>query len=86
MRAINGVGEHLAIVGISGRFTSGANGLEQLWNKHKAREGLVGEWLPDRGDHPCFHPETDRAGRSYTKGGAFLDRIDQLEDLIKGVS
>jgi acyl transferase domain-containing protein len=85
MRAINGAREHLAIVGISG-LPSGANGLEQLWNKHKAREGLVGEWLPDRWDHPCFHPETDRAGRCYTKGGAFLDRIDQFEDLIKEVS
>jgi hypothetical protein len=37
-------------------------------------------------DHPYFHPEPDRAGRCYTKGGAFLDRIGQLEDLTKGVS
>ena len=86
MRSMNSVREPLAIVGISGRFPSGANSLEQLWDKLKAREDLVGEWPPDRWDHAYFHPDPDRPGRCYTKAGAFLDHIDQFDADFFGFS
>ena len=75
----------IAIVGVSGRFPGGANGVEELWSKLKVGEDLVGTWPPQRWDEGYYHPDADREGRIYVKAGGFLDQIDQFDAEFFGI-
>ena len=75
----------IAIVGVSGRFPGGANGVEQLWGRLKAGDDLVGVWPKDRWDEGFYHHDAEREGKIYVKAGGFLDQIDQFDAEFFGI-
>jgi acyl transferase domain-containing protein/acyl carrier protein len=76
----------IAIIGVSGRYPSGANSPELLWQTLKSGTDAVTETKGDRWDLGWHHPDTHRAGRIYTRAGGFLDRVDGFDAEFFGLS
>lgn len=79
--------EPIAIVGIGCRFPGGANSPAQFWSL--LRNGLHA--VADMGDRrwvmsEVFDPDPRAAGKMYTRRAALLDRIDQFDAELFGIS
>jgi phthiocerol/phenolphthiocerol synthesis type-I polyketide synthase C len=77
---------HIAIIGMSGRYPDGANTPAKLWDTLRSGKDAVTEAKGDRWDDGWHHPDANRPGRVYTKAGGFLDRIDGFDAEFFGLS
>ena len=76
----------VAIVGLSGRYPQAPN-LEEFWRNLAAGRNCISEIPADRWDwREHFDAEKGKAGKSYTKWGGFLERIDKFDPLFFRIS
>ncbi|HEX4954980.1 MAG TPA: amino acid adenylation domain-containing protein, partial [Thermoanaerobaculia bacterium] len=72
--------EPIALVGIGCRFAAGVEGPESFWRL--LREGVDGvtEVPRERFDlEAVYHPEPGTPGKTYSRWGSFLDRVDGFD-------
>jgi acyl transferase domain-containing protein len=68
--------DKIAIVGLSCRLPMAEN-LDEFWQNLKQARDCVTEVPDDRWDYRLnFDPEKGKAGKSYSKWGAFLENVD----------
>ncbi|MEI2429481.1 SDR family oxidoreductase [Lysobacter yananisis] len=78
--------DDIAIVGISGRYPK-AEDLEQFWDNLTRGLDCVVEIPSDRWDiESTWQPGPVTIGKSYSKWGGFLDRVDQFDPLFFNIS
>ncbi len=76
----------VAIVGLSGRYPQAANPAE-FWRNLASGRNCITEIPPERWDwREHFDPEKGKAGKSYTRWGGFLERIDRFDPLFFRIS
>ncbi|MEZ3183280.1 polyketide synthase, partial [Streptomyces pimonensis] len=80
--------EPIAIVGMSCRFPGGVNSPEALWKLLVGGGDAVVEFPTDRGWDldALFDDDPDQRGTSYTRMGAFLDRVAEFDPAFFGIS
>jgi acyl transferase domain-containing protein/acyl carrier protein len=78
--------EPIAVIGIGCRFP-GAEGPEQFWQLLLSGRDAVTEVPPDRWDvDACYDPDPQAPGKSYSRWGGFLDRVDEFDAEFFGIS
>ncbi|EDM75374.1 modular polyketide synthase, partial [Plesiocystis pacifica SIR-1] len=86
-RALVQADEAIAIVGIGLRLPGGVVDLDSLWTLLEAETDAVGPVPRERWDaERFFDPDPDRAGKSYTREGAFLDAVDRFDAAFFNIS
>jgi acyl transferase domain-containing protein/acyl carrier protein len=76
----------IAIIGLSGRYPK-AGTLEQFWENLKNGLDCITEVPGDRWDHSEYYdPDKDRAGKSYTKWGGFIDDVSMFDPLLFSIA
>ncbi len=79
--------EPIAIVGIGCRFPGGAASSAQFWELLTNGVDATREVPQDRWDAPAvFDPNPSKAGKAYTKRGAFLEQITDFDPEFFGIS
>ncbi|MFD8923458.1 type I polyketide synthase, partial [Streptomyces sp. NPDC059569] len=80
--------EPIAIVAMACRFPGGVESPEDLWNVLLSGGDAVSEFPADRGwdVESLYDPDAVRAGTSYTRMGAFLDRVADFDPAFFGIS
>ncbi|MDT0265787.1 SDR family NAD(P)-dependent oxidoreductase [Streptomyces sp. DSM 44915] len=80
--------EPIAIVGMACRFPGGVESPEDLWRMLLADGDAVAEFPTDRGWDlaALYHPEPGHPGTSYSRRGAFLDRVADFDPAFFGIS
>ncbi|MFF7756306.1 type I polyketide synthase, partial [Streptomyces sp. NPDC007971] len=80
--------EPIAIVGMACRFPGGVAGPEDLWQILRSGGDAVSDFPADRGWdlETLYDPDAARVGTSYTRKGAFLDRIADFDPAFFGIS
>ena len=79
--------EPIAVVGMALRFPGGANDPESFWDLLMSGRDGVTDVPPERWDvEGLFDPDPGVAGKSYTRWGGFLDRIDEFDAAFFGIS
>ena len=79
--------EPVAIVGAGLRFPGGVENLDSFWNSLAAGSDTVREVPHDRLDiESHFDPNPEAVGKTYTRWGSFLDRIDRFDAEFFGIS
>ncbi|MEU2848664.1 type I polyketide synthase, partial [Streptomyces sp. NPDC007049] len=80
--------EPIAIVAMACRFPGGVESPEDLWNVLLSGGDAVSEFPADRGwdVESLYDPDAARAGTSYTRMGAFLDRVADFDPAFFGIS
>jgi len=79
--------EPIAIVGVGCRFPGNGNDPASFW--HLLHEGIdaVGEVPPGRWDVDAYYdPKPDTPGKTYTKQGGYIQKVDQFDPLFFGIS
>ena len=77
----------IAIVGMGCRFPGGANDPQAFWELLKAGFNAVTEAPASRpGFRDLFDPDAKKPGRTYSRWGAFLDRVDLFDAQFFGIS
>lgn len=72
--------EPIAVVGMGCRFPGGADSPRLFWENLCAGVDAVGEIPSDRWDVASFYdPDPGRPGRTYSRWGGFLGRIDLFD-------
>jgi acyl transferase domain-containing protein/acyl carrier protein len=78
--------EPIAVIGAACRFP-GADNPEQFWQSLISGRDAVTEVPPDRWDvDATYDPDPQAPGKSYSRWGGFLDRIDEFDAAFFGVS
>lgn len=76
----------IAIIGIGCRVP-GADGPDAFWNLLESGVDATGPVPADRWDHDqLFDPDPDSVGRISTRRGGFIDRIDEFDATLFGIS
>ncbi|XXX82571.1 SDR family NAD(P)-dependent oxidoreductase [Sorangium sp. So ce134] len=79
--------EPIAIIGVGLRLPGGIVDLDALFGRLAEGLDAVGPIPADRFDvEAVYDPDPDKNGKSYARGGAFLDRIDLFDAGFFGVS
>ncbi|SOD67859.1 Acyl transferase domain-containing protein, partial [Streptomyces zhaozhouensis] len=80
--------EPIAIVGMACRFPGGVESPEDLWRALLSDEDAVGEFPTDRGwdVEALYHPDPGNPGTTYSRMGAFLDRVAEFDPAFFGIS
>jgi acyl transferase domain-containing protein/acyl carrier protein len=78
--------EPIAVVGVGCRFP-GADGPEQFWQLLLSGRDAVTEVPADRWDaEACYDPDPQAPGKTYSRWGGFLDRVDEFDAAFFGIS
>jgi acyl transferase domain-containing protein len=78
--------EPIAVIGLACRFP-GADNPEQFWQALLSGRDAVTEVPRDRWDmDACFDADPRAPGKSYSRWGAFLDRVDEFDAAFFGIS
>ena len=76
----------IAIVGLAGRYPQ-ASDLREFWRNLQAGRDCITEIPLERWDHArFFDPDPNKAGKSYSKWGGFIDDVDKFDPLFFGIS
>ncbi|MCW3841499.1 SDR family NAD(P)-dependent oxidoreductase [Micromonospora yasonensis] len=79
--------EAVAIIGIGCRFPGGVDGPESFWQLLTEGRDAIREVPADRWDAEELHTDDPAVpGRTTTRWGGFLDRIDQFDPHFFGIS
>ena len=78
--------DDIAIVGLAGRYPQ-ADNLEQFWENLCQGKDCITEIPKDRWDHRLyFDADKNKAGKSYSKWGGFLNGVDEFDPLFFNIS
>ncbi|MFI0469204.1 acyltransferase domain-containing protein [Saccharopolyspora sp. 5N102] len=78
--------EPIAVVGMAGRFP-GASNIEEFWQQLCAGVDAITEIPKDRYDvDAIYEPAPSSPGRTSSRWGGFLDRIDEFDAAFFGIS
>ncbi len=76
----------IAIVGVSGRYP-GARNLREYWENLKSGVDSITEIPKERWDHSLYFDEDkNKAGKTYSKWGGFIDGVDQFDPRFFSIS
>jgi acyl transferase domain-containing protein/NADPH:quinone reductase-like Zn-dependent oxidoreductase/NAD(P)-dependent dehydrogenase (short-subunit alcohol dehydrogenase family)/acyl carrier protein len=79
--------EPIAIIGMGCRFPGGADNPEAFWRLLRDGVDAVTEVPSDRWDVDAFYdPNPDTPGKTYSRWGGFLDRVDRFDARFFGIS
>ncbi|MBD8498536.1 type I polyketide synthase [Paenibacillus arenosi] len=79
--------EPIAIIGIGCRFPGGITDPDTFWNLLKNEVDAITEVPSDRWSLDKYYdPERSKPGKTYTRCGGFLERMDQFDASFFGVS
>ncbi|GHC89958.1 type I polyketide synthase [Streptomyces flavofungini] len=80
--------EPIAIVAMSCRFPGGVSSPEDLWQVLRSGVDAVTDFPTDRGwdVEALYDPEGAGVGTSYSRMGAFLDRVADFDPALFGIS
>ncbi|MFJ9034738.1 type I polyketide synthase, partial [Streptomyces sp. NPDC102274] len=87
--AVSGVtDEPIAIVAMACRFPGGVSSPEDLWDVLLSGGDAVSEFPADRGwdVEALYDPDPDHTGTTYSRMGAFLDRVADFDPAFFGIS
>ncbi|MEV8389048.1 MULTISPECIES: type I polyketide synthase [unclassified Streptomyces] len=87
--AVSGVtDEPIAIVAMACRYPGGVSSPEDLWDVLMSGGDAVAEFPADRGwdVESLYDPDPDHAGTTYSRMGAFLDRVAEFDAGFFGIS
>jgi len=77
----------VAVIGLGCRFPGGASSPDRFWELLRDGFDAVRDVPADRWNVDEFYdPDPDAPGKSYTRRGGFLDRIDEFEPQFFGIS
>jgi len=80
-------GEGIAVVGMACRFPGGAHGPEAFWRLLSEGREATGPIPAARWDHAAWYdPDPDAPGKTYVRGGSFLDGIDGFDARFFGLA
>jgi polyketide synthase PksN len=76
----------IAVVGLSGRYPQ-AGDLEEFWANLCAGRNCITEIPGDRWNYNLyFDPDKNKAGKTYTKWGGFLEGVDEFDASFFNIS
>src|SRR5580658_10341234 len=78
--------EPIAVVGIGCRLPGGADSPEKFWQLLRGQVDAVTEVPEDRWSGADYDPTPGTAGKSYSRHGAFVDRVDHFDPGFFGIS
>lgn len=79
--------EPIAIIGIGCRFPGGANDPKTFWSLLENGVDAIAEVPEDRWNLRTFYdPDRQKPGKTYTRWGGFIERIDQFDAEFFGIS
>ncbi|VXD21207.1 polyketide synthase type 1 [Planktothrix serta PCC 8927] len=79
--------EPIAIIGLGCRFPGNANNPAAFWSLLQQGIDAVGEVPPSRWDVDAYYdPNPETPGKTYTKQGGFIQKVDQFDPLFFGIS
>jgi acyl transferase domain-containing protein len=79
--------EPIAIIGIGCRLPGGVNDADSFWELLRNGVDAVTELPKDRWDIDAYYnPNPDIRGKIYTRGGGFLQQVDQFDPQFFGIS
>src|SRR5450755_453433 len=77
--------EPIAIVGLGCRF-AGVVDAETYWKVLGSGTDAIGDIPADRWDVDAFYAQQPRPGKMTIRSGGFLDRIDEFDHEVFGIS
>ena len=81
------VAEPIAIVGVGCRFPGGVSSPGDFWELLRGGVDAIRELPVDRWDiEDYYHPTPGTPGKTYTRRGGYLDRIDAFDPAFFGIS
>ncbi|AJQ25406.1 SDR family NAD(P)-dependent oxidoreductase [Pelosinus fermentans] len=76
----------IAIIGVAGRYPQAKN-IQEFWQNLRDGRDSITEIPKDRWDHSLYFDEDkNKAGKTYSKWGGFLDDVDQFDPLFFNIS
>ncbi|MDG4830636.1 SDR family NAD(P)-dependent oxidoreductase [Solwaraspora sp. WMMD1047] len=77
----------VAIVAMACRYPGGVSCPEELWDLVLAEGDAVSGFPTDRGwEEDLYDPDPDRSGKTYVRGGGFLDDVAGFDAELFGIS
>ncbi|HXH41886.1 MAG TPA: SDR family NAD(P)-dependent oxidoreductase [Thermoanaerobaculia bacterium] len=78
--------QEIAIVGLAGRYPQAEN-LHEFWRNLQNGRDCITEVPSERWDHSLyFDPDPNKAGKSYSKWGGFIDDVDKFDPRFFNIS
>ncbi len=79
--------EPIAVIGLGCRFPGGAADPESFWHNLRSGVDAIREVPADRWDvNAVYDPDQDAPGKTYTRWGSFLDRVDEFDAQFFGIA